>query len=63
MNKTVNCNTTHYLTKYKVSSDKLCLCEGPALEWFTYDEVLKLENKPNEVEYVTKLAKNRIKNS
>ncbi len=63
MNKTVNCNITHYLTQCKVSSDKLCLGEGAALGWFTYDEVLKLENKPNEVDYVTTLAKNRIQNS
>ena len=63
MNKTVNCNITHYLAKCNISRDKLCLGEGAALGWFTYDEVLKLENKPNEVEYVTKLAKNRIKNS
>ena len=63
MNKTVNCNITHYLTKCKVSRDKLCLGEGAALGWFTYDEVLKLENKPNEVDYVTTLAKNRIQNS
>ena len=63
MNKTVNCNITHYLTKYKVSSDKLCLGEGAALGWFTYDEVLELKNKPNEVENIITLAKKRIKNS
>ena len=63
MNKTVNCNITHYLAKCNISRDKLCLGEGAALGWFTYDEVLKLENKPNEVDYVTTLAKNRIQNS
>ena len=63
MNKTVNCNITHYLAKCNISRDKLCLGEGATLGWFTYDEVLKLENKPNEVDYVTTLAKNRIQNS
>lgn len=63
MNKTVNCNITHYIAKCSVSSDKLCLGEGTALGWFTYDEMLTLENLINEVEYVTSLAKNCIKNS
>jgi len=63
MNKTVNCNITHYIVKCSVSSDKLCLGEGAALGWFTYDEMLTLDNLINEVEYVTSLAKNCIKNS
>ena len=62
-NKTVNCNITHYLSKCIISRDKLCLGEGAALGWFTYDEVLELKNKPNEVENIITLAKKRIKNS
>jgi 8-oxo-dGTP diphosphatase len=63
MNKTYNCEITHYILECSVSPDKLCLGEGAAMGWFTYDEVLKLENKLHEVEYVTSLANNYIINS
>ena len=63
MNKTVNCNITHYLVQCKVPDDQLYLGEGMSMEWFTHDEVLKLKNKPNEVENVITMASNRIKSS
>ena len=63
MNKTVNCNITHYLVQYKVPDDQLYLGEGMAMEWFTHDEVLELGNKPNEVENVITMASNRMKSS
>ena len=63
MNKTFNCKITHYILECSVSRDELCLGEGAAMGWFTYDEVLKLENKLHEVDYVTSLANNYIKNS
>jgi len=36
MNKTVNCNITHYLVQCKVPDDRLCLGEGRAMGWFAY---------------------------
>ena len=63
MNKTVNCNITHYLVPCKVPDDKLYLGEGMAMEWFTRDEVLEKANKPNEVKNVITMASSRIKSS
>jgi hypothetical protein len=63
MNIVVNFNTTRYIAKCSVSTDNLCLVEGAALGWFTYNKMLALDNLLNEVGYVTSLAKNCIQNS
>jgi len=56
-NKEVNCNITHYLIHYNLDSSKLCLREGQDMNWFTYDEIITLTNKPHEIDIVIKIAK------
>jgi 8-oxo-dGTP pyrophosphatase MutT (NUDIX family) len=61
-NKTVNCNITHYLMHYDLDKNKLCLGEGQAMNWFSSDEIMALNNKPDEIEIVIKMASQYLKN-
>jgi len=60
-NKTVNCNITHYLIHYDLDKNKLCLGEGQAMNWFSFDEIMALTNKPDEIEIVIKMASQYLK--
>jgi len=60
-NKTVNCNITYYLMHYDLDKNKLCLGEGQAMNWFLSNEIMALNNKPDEIEIVVKMANQYLK--
>ena len=60
-NELANCDVTHYIAKLNINADQLHLEEGQAMGWFTLKEILKIDNKPVEVENAIIRASNLIK--
>ena len=59
-NNTVNCKVTHFLMYYDLEK-KLCLSEGQAMHWFSFDEIIALTNKPDEIEILIKMVSTYLK--